>query len=106
MASRAVKNNVLGRGISALIQEEAPIEEPRTDVPGDKGDPENTVCYIDINDIKPNRNQPRKNFDDERIAELAVSIQDHGIIQPLIVRKTENGYDCLVNGEGGKDNAV
>ena len=98
MASRAVKNNVLGRGISALIQEEAPIEESRANASGNAQDPENTVVYIDINDIKPNRNQPRKNFDDERIAELAESIQEHGIIQPLIVRKTENGYE-LVAGE-------
>ena len=98
MASRAVKNNVLGRGISALIQDAAPIEEPQTGTHGEGQDPENTVSYIDINDIKPNRNQPRKKFDDERVAELAESIQEHGIIQPLIVRKEENGYE-LVAGE-------
>lgn len=97
MASRAVKNNVLGRGISALISEAAPIEEPeRKDAA--PVDPENTVTYIDINDIKPNRSQPRKNFDEESIAELADSISEHGIIQPLIVRKSGNAYE-LVAGE-------
>lgn len=97
MAARAVKNNVLGRGISALISESAPIQEPESEA-GREAESENTVIYIDINDIKPNRNQPRKKFDDDRIAELAASIQEHGIIQPLIVRKAESGYE-LVAGE-------
>ena len=94
MAARTVKNNVLGRGISALISESAPVEEPREAA----ADAENTVQYIDINDIKPNRNQPRKNFDAEGIRELAESIKEHGIIQPLIVRKSDTGYE-LVAGE-------
>lgn len=97
MAARSVKNNVLGRGISALISEQAPIQEENA---GEitAGGQENTVTYIDINDIKPNRSQPRKNFDEDRIAELAASIQEHGIIQPLIVRKDDTGYE-LVAGE-------
>ncbi len=97
MASRKVKNNVLGRGISALISEAAPVEEPANEVAAPE-DPERTVQYIDINDIKPNRNQPRKKFDPESISELAASIQEHGIIQPLIVCKAEQGYE-LVAGE-------
>lgn len=97
MASRKVKNNVLGRGISALISETAPVEEPVNEVAAPE-DPERTVQYIDINDIKPNRNQPRKKFDPESISELAASIQEHGIIQPLIVCKAEQGYE-LVAGE-------
>lgn len=95
MAARTVKNNVLGRGISALISETAPIEEPREKV---AADPENMVQYIDINDIRPNRNQPRKNFDSEGIRDLASSIKEHGIIQPLIVRSNDSGYE-LVAGE-------
>lgn len=95
MAARKVKNNVLGRGISALISESAPLSEPQDE---EAADQENTVQYIDINDIRPNRNQPRKNFDSDGIRELAASIQEHGIIQPLIVRKGDNGYE-LVAGE-------
>ena len=98
MASRSVKNNVLGRGISALISETAPVNESPVNEQPQGAEGENTVSYIDINDIKPNRNQPRKNFDDERIAELAESIQEHGIIQPLIVRKSGSTYE-LVAGE-------
>lgn len=97
MASRKVKNNVLGRGISALISETAPVEEPVNESAAPE-DPERTVQYIDINDIRPNRNQPRKKFDPESISELAASIQEHGIIQPLIVCKADQGYE-LVAGE-------
>lgn len=97
MASRKVKNNVLGRGISALISETAPVEEPVNENAAPE-DPERTVQYIDINDIRPNRNQPRKKFDSESISELAASIQEHGIIQPLIVCKADQGYE-LVAGE-------
>ena len=53
MAARTVKNNVLGRGISALISEAAPIKAPE-DTAAESS--ENTVQYIDINDIRPNRN--------------------------------------------------
>ncbi len=94
MADRKVKTNVLGRGISALISEAAPVEEPRVE----SADPGSAVKYIDINDIRPNRNQPRKNFNSDSIAELAASIQEHGIIQPLIVRESGSGYE-LVAGE-------
>lgn len=97
MSSRTVKKNVLGRGIGALISEAAPIEEPVKESSAPE-DPERTVQYIDINDIKPNRNQPRKKFDPEGISELAASIQEHGIIQPLIVCKADQGYE-LVAGE-------
>lgn len=62
------------------------------------GDDEDRVLYIDINDIKPNSAQPRKNFDEEKLAELADSIRTNGVIQPLIVRENENGYE-LVAGE-------
>ena len=44
------------------------------------------VLYIDINDIKPNRAQPRKNFDEGKLNDLASSIKSNGVIQPLIVR--------------------
>lgn len=59
---------------------------------------ENTVVYVDIDNIKPNANQPRKNFDEEKIRELADSILEHGIIQPLIVRKSGSAYE-IVAGE-------
>lgn len=59
---------------------------------------EDRVIYININDIKPNRDQPRKNFNEERLKDLANSIKENGVIQPLIVREAKNGYE-LVAGE-------
>ena len=59
---------------------------------------ETAVILIDINDIKPNESQPRKSFDAEKISELADSIKEHGVIQPLIARRSKSGYE-LVAGE-------
>ena len=56
------------------------------------------ILYIDINDIKPNKNQPRKTFDKEKIQELAESIRENGVIQPLLIRKASTGYE-IVAGE-------
>lgn len=53
---------------------------------------------IDISKLQVNKNQPRKNFDDDKIAELAQSIKTNGLIQPLVVRKYNNGFQ-IVAGE-------
>ncbi|QQE74452.1 ParB/RepB/Spo0J family partition protein [Brevibacillus composti] len=75
----------LGKGLNALITSNM-IEE------------EEHVSEIQVSDIRPNPYQPRKEFDPTAIEELAQSIQEHGIIQPLIVRKSIKGYE-LVAGE-------
>ena len=102
------KKTGLGRGLDALFADAAPIEE--TDVPVKTGETkapkkqaaseenEDRVLYIDINDIRPNSAQPRHNFDEEKLAELASSIRTNGVIQPLIVRESSTGYE-LVAGE-------
>lgn len=59
---------------------------------------EDRVLYVDINDIKPNKDQPRMTFDEDKLRELELSIREHGVIQPLIIRQAENGYE-LVAGE-------
>jgi hypothetical protein len=85
------KNKGLGRGLEALMGEAA-IGIREKDGKG------SGIEYIDINNIKPNRNQPRKVFSEEKIIELADSIKEHGVIQPLIVRAADSGYE-LVAGE-------
>lgn len=77
----------LGRGLSALISTEEEI------VSGSGG-----VMEIDINKIEPNRNQPRKRFEESALEELAASIRQFGIIQPLIV-KEEDGFYSIIAGE-------
>ncbi len=79
------KNTGLGRGLDALFAE-AGI--------GTDSDPGKTAAAgagaeeISIDDIKPNAAQPRKVFDEEALDELAGSIQQHGLIQPIIVRSS------------------
>ena len=53
------------------------------------------VVYLYLDDIIPNRFQPREVFDDQSLKELAVSIKEHGVIHPIIVRKVENKYEII-----------
>ena len=57
------------------------------------------VDTIDINKIEPNSNQPRKNFNVDKIHELAESIKQHGLIEPLIVQKGKKGFYTIIAGE-------
>lgn len=101
----ASKKTGLGRGLDALFAASAPVLEEEennlavepTPVKEEINDSDRVV-YIDINEIKPNPDQPRKHFDAARLEELANSIQENGVIQPLVVQKKENCYE-LVAGE-------
>jgi len=85
------KSGGLGKGLSALI--------PQEDVDGVFGEnSEHDIKNVDINLVKANINQPRKHFDKEKIKELASSIKEHGVIQPLLVIKEGEGY-VIVAGE-------
>lgn len=80
------KKFALGKGLGALIPDE--VEKNKDD----------KKLLISLNKIKNNSDQPRKAFDNEKIAELAESIKHHGIIQPLIVRESGENY-IIVAGE-------
>jgi len=82
----------LGRGLSALIGEAPPI--PRSDSVAPGG----AVRTIEVARIRPNPSQPRKLFNNELIDELAASIAERGVLQPIIVRAVEDGFE-LVAGE-------
>lgn len=77
----------LGKGLSALLGDAAQIDN------------DESVKELKITDIEPNKNQPRKSFDTEKLEALASSISEHGIIQPLVVKKGENGYYTIIAGE-------
>lgn len=104
MSAKPKKNRGLGRGLDALFADQAPvIPEQSEETVSDKEEnshyaSEDRVLYVDIHNIKPNTDQPRKTFDKEKISELAQSITEHGIIQPLVVRKSGNHYE-IVAGE-------
>src|SRR3712207_241492 len=72
----------LGKGLGALIPEED-IENSES------------VLKVKMNLIKPNSDQPRKNFHEEKILQLAESIKEHGIIQPLILQKSNELYTII-----------
>lgn len=80
------KKSALGKGLGALIPNE------------NKSSKEEGKILIPLNLIKNNEEQPRKSFDDEKILELAQSIKEHGIIQPILVNKKDNNY-VIVAGE-------
>lgn len=77
----------LGKGLGAMLSVEG--------IPASSGD---SVVELKINDISPNEGQPRKNFDDTSLQELASSISESGVIQPIIVQKKNGGYR-IVAGE-------
>ena len=88
----AKKRKGLGQGINALFPEEALLEEESLSG-------EEKVERIPVSEIRPNPYQPRQNFDQEALEELAESIQQNGVLQPIIVRKSSaKGYE-LVAGE-------
>ena len=75
----------LGKGLESLFNENA------TDSEG--------AVTVALMDIEPNRDQPRKDFDEEAISELAASIETHGLIQPIVVKPTANGRYAIIAGE-------
>src|SRR5512138_452251 len=87
------KKNVLGRGLGALIEE----AEPNNDVLVEKSI--TGGIEIDINRVDTNPFQPRTIFDEEALNELASSIKEIGVIQPITVREMENGRYQLITGE-------
>ncbi len=96
----AAKRSGLGRGLDALIPRApgAGQEEKQYAPPG--GLSSHAVVQMPVENIKPNPRQPRSYFGEEEIAELAASIREHGIIQPLIVKQGFGGDDyILIAGE-------
>lgn len=81
------KKSGLGKGLDALFLDNA-VEEAQ-----------GSAATLSVNEITPNRAQPRKTFDEEALAELAQSIAEHGVLQPLLVRPLADGSYQLIAGE-------
>lgn len=80
-----VKKGGLGKGLEALLSTNVGESAPRID-------------YLSLDHIRPNPSQPRKDFDEERLLALSESIKDHGVLQPIVVRRVQGGYE-IVAGE-------
>ena len=91
------KRKALGRGLEQLFSNEV-INFDNFEKDIVKSTPKNDILEIKISEIRSNPYQPRKTFNEETLQELADSIKQHGIIEPVIVKKTIKGYE-LVAGE-------
>ena len=78
----------LGRGLSALIDEA--VRPVKDGVPAGAG-----VREIEVGRIRPNPLQPRKNFDDDALSELTASIAERGVLQPILVRTVDDGFEII-----------
>lgn len=77
----------LGKGLDSLLQNES-AAEPEIKL--------KTSDMLDINKLKPNREQPRKYFDENSLMELSESIKEHGIIQPILITREKQGQDYVI----------
>lgn len=84
----------LGKGLDSLIPNSVDVKEPKQDAA--KAQTPDTI--VDINKVEPNREQPRKNFDQDSLLELAESIKQFGLIQPILVQDRGTFYE-IVAGE-------
>ena len=82
----AAKKGGLGKGLDAIFMENATENS-------------NSTVTLKISELEPNQDQPRREFDDEALAELADSIAQHGVLQPLLVRPIAGGGYQIVAGE-------
>lgn len=99
MAGKGVKRG-LGKGLDSLIpsietSEISNTKKESKSIKGEKDESKDGIVTVKINDIEPNRRQPRKNFDEDALTELSDSIKQFGIIQPLVVQKRDKYYEII-----------
>lgn len=92
MTPPAHKRKALGKGLGALIPQKkaSAIRAGAKTTEREKG-----VMSVPIEDVRPNRQQPRKSFDDATLLELSDSIKLHGLMQPVLVRQRGNGFEII-----------
>ncbi len=80
---RAMRHQGLGRGLGLLIRDRAPEPAGRR------------LLSVPIEQLKPNPNQPRKRFDAAALESLTATVRDRGVLQPVLVRRTDAGYEII-----------
>ena len=94
----AVKRNGLGKGLDSLIPNKSSKPSPekeKLNTKKEEKDASTGEILVKINEVEPNREQPRKDFDEDALMELADSIKQFGILQPLIVQKKKDYYEII-----------
>ena len=94
-----MSNKGLGRGLEALFGVYKEDESYNKITKQKSQSSDNGILSVEIEKVRPNPNQPRKNFDIDALNDLAASIKIHGIIQPIVVNKEENGQYLIIAGE-------
>lgn len=89
------KRRALGKGIDVLFQGASSAAVAKAAAPAAGAEPKRGVLNVAIEDVFPNKSQPRKEFDPTSLDELAASIKEHGLIQPILVRKRSQGYEII-----------
>lgn len=89
----AAKKMGLGKGLDAMIPAKTISDKP-TGAKQETGK-ENGETILKINEVEPNKNQPRRNFNEDSLLELSDSIKQHGIVQPLVVSKQKDYYEII-----------
>lgn len=94
----AVKKKGLGKGLDSLIPDNKPANKPvssQTSSEAKNSELKSGEQMMKINMVEPNRDQPRKNFEEDALLELSDSIKQFGILQPLLVRKRKDYYEII-----------
>ncbi|MDH5365757.1 MAG: ParB/RepB/Spo0J family partition protein [Cyclobacteriaceae bacterium] len=98
-AKKSIKRNALGRGLGALLEDTPSSSSPKENDLISKVVTTSAINEISIAEIETNPHQPRSEFDQDALNELSESIQVHGIIQPITVRKVSEKKYQLISGE-------
>lgn len=88
----AAKKGGLGKGLDSLISNKVGVIEK---VEARKPEQDKEVIFVKITKVEPNREQPRKNFDEDSLLELSESIKQHGILQPLLVQDKKDYFEII-----------
>ena len=91
-----IKKKGLGKGLDSLIPDNKSIKSVTPDKSAEakkEAEEKAGVQMMKINAVEPNRDQPRKNFDEDALLELSDSIKQFGVLQPLLVRKRKDYYE-------------
>lgn len=89
----ATKARGLGKGLDSLIPSSTPVSKKEDNNPKAKAEKPDT--FVDINLVEPNREQPRKHFDEDALHELSESIKQYGLIQPILVQDRKSYYEII-----------
>ena len=83
----ATRKGGLGKGLDSLIADKVGTSNEKTDAKNE--------VMVNINKVEPNKEQPRKNFDEDALLELSESVKQHGVLQPLLVQDKKDYYEVL-----------